>query len=313
MILRSIELHALPLPVSQAYAVPLLAQPPQTEVGLVLVAGLGKNVDHELQGVRAADLFAVAPEVVHVLLGGDPDAAELAAALDQDAPEVVPGALVLGRQLDLGLGVADLAVDDVAGHGRVVLGGVRARGGVRGVREDEEEAVGPGRVVAHVLVDHALDARELGGVGPHAQLADGVLPVRPDVVVLGVLGEHVHHEVALGPAEPPHLVGAVPDLRVVVVQQQLPVVPDLVVLLVLEGHLVEPGHLVQQGNVERLHDGEPVQPDRVVCRVHGDDVLGEFQAARRVFLGDHDGAEVCGCWRMSVRSHHHIPRNLHSA
>ena len=285
----------LPLPVPEAYTIPLLAQPLPAQIRLLLVASLLVNIRQVLQGVGTANLFLLrVAQVVHVLLDEDLHRPELPAALHQHAAQVVPGALVLGCQGDLGLGVGDLAVDDVGGDLGVGLGSVGVRGGVARVGEDEEEAVGPGRVVADVVVDHALEAVELAVrlVLPHAQLARQVLAVAPHVVILGVLGEHLHDEGALAPREPLHLIGRVGDGGVVVVEQELTVVPDLVVLEVVEGGLVEPLELVQQRHVEVLDVGEAIQPDGVVCRVHGDDMLRQLEAARAVFLRGHDCPQI---------------------
>ena len=69
-------------------------------------------------------------------------------------------------------------------------------------------------------------------------------------------------------------------------------VPDLVVLQVLDAHRLQPAELGVDVLVQLLQDLGPVQPDGVVCRVHGDDVVRQVQAALRVFVDRHDGAQV---------------------
>ena len=69
-------------------------------------------------------------------------------------------------------------------------------------------------------------------------------------------------------------------------------VPDLVVLEVLERQRVEPAELGVEVAVEGEERFEAVQPHGVVRRVLGDDVGGEEQDAGRLFIGGHDGAKV---------------------
>lgn len=117
------------------------------------------------------------------------------------------------------------------------------------------------------------------------------LPVAPDVVVLGVEGEHAHREGGLAAriGQPRH--------------DQLPVVPDLVVFWVRERDGVEPGDFGPEGGGEGGEGGGAVEPrgmgvrlwalvgvvengkgreggvvgwvpDGVVGGVHADDVFG---------------------------------------
>lgn len=150
----------------------------------------------------------------------------------------------------------------------------------------------PRRVVAQVILNHALRGGELKGA-PVVELRDEVLAVRPDMVVLGVIGEDLGDEVGLGLGK---LLGGagVGAERVgeVVVEEELAVVPDLVVLEVVQGHVVEPLDLIRDGELEGGDNFEAVEPDGVVAWVHGDDMLCEAEAARRVLLRGHDGAEV---------------------
>ena len=68
---------------------------------------------------------------------------------------------------------------------------------MRWVAEDDEPAVVPGAVVAEVDEEEVFDEGELrggGGGGPQGEVGDEPLPVGPDVVVLGVFGEHAGEE-----------------------------------------------------------------------------------------------------------------------
>lgn len=147
----------------------------------------------------------------------------------------------------------------------------------------------PRRVVAHVFFNKVLRAAEFAGA-PAGQFADHVLAVAPDVVVFRVLGQHCGKEVGFGARKGGDggVVGK--DERKVVVEEQLAVVPDLVVLQVVERDGVEPGDFLGDGQVQRGDDLEAVEPDGVVRRVEGDDVRGETERARGVFGRGHDGA-----------------------
>lgn len=50
----------------------------------------------------------------------------------------------------------------------------------------------PGGVVADVGVEEGLDVCDFAGGIPEFEVADKPVAVGPDVVVFGVLGEHVH-------------------------------------------------------------------------------------------------------------------------
>jgi hypothetical protein len=56
--------------------------------------------------------------------------------------------------------------------------------------------------------------------------------------------------------------------------QELPMVPNLVVFLVRERYGVDPLQLVREGGVEREEGGGAEEPDGVVCGVEVDDVGG---------------------------------------
>lgn len=151
--------------------------------------------------------------------------------------------------------------------------------------------MGPSRVVAQIILNHALSGGELKRT-PVVELGDEILAIRPDVVVLGVFGEDLGDEVRLGLCKLLACLGVGGDGRVVVVKEELAVVPDLVVLEIVHGDAVEPFDLVQNGEVEGGDDFEAVEPDGVVGWVHADDALGEAERARGVFLCGHDGAKV---------------------
>lgn len=73
---------------------------------------------------------------------------------------------------------------------------------------------------------------------PEAEPLDEPLPVRPDVVVFGILLEHARNKLGLaaGVVEP--------------VDDQLPVMPDLVVLFMPKGCVVDVFDLAAQIKVE---------------------------------------------------------------
>ena len=59
--------------------------------------------------------------------------------------------------------------------------------------EHDEPSMVPSAIVAHVGAEEGLDVSDFcaGGIGrPEAEMLDKPLPVGPDVVVFGVLGEH---------------------------------------------------------------------------------------------------------------------------
>ena len=94
--------------------------------------------------------------------------------------------MVLRCLTDLALSEVDLALACFGGDG-----------GKRGVTEDHEPAVIPGAVVANVdeeEVFHEVELRGGRGGGPEGEVGDEPLPVGPDVVVLGVFGEHAAEE-----------------------------------------------------------------------------------------------------------------------
>ena len=76
------------------------------------------------------------------------------------------------------------------------------------------------------------------------------------------------------------------------VDEELSVVPDLVVLLVVESYFINPGYFSGNGGVEGEECGGPVEPDSVVCCVQGDDMFCEFEDTGRVFFCSHYCSEI---------------------
>lgn len=79
------------------------------------------------------------------------------------------------------------------------------------------------------------------------------------------------------------------------IDEELSMVPDLVVLLVVESYFIDPGYFSGDGGVECKECGCPVEPDGVVCGIHGDDVFSEFENAGRVFFCCHYCSEIAHC------------------
>lgn len=272
--------------------------------------------------MRALDVLVIAAQVGNELRSELAYSIEATPAFDQDAAQVMPRRLILRRKLDLFFCIRNLSIDDLARYLGVVFRGGGTLGRDRRVREDDEEAMGPGRIVAQVVFNHALSGGELKGT-PVVELGDEVLAVRPDVVVLGVFGEDLGDEVRLGLCKLLACLRVGGDGRVVVVKEELAVVPDLVVLEVVHGDAIEPLDLVQHGEVEGGDDFEAVEPDGVVGWVHADDALGETETTRGVLLCGHDGAKVRdSCYkkkmlvkqpllRYSIEMPSSYPRHIH--
>lgn len=92
---------------------------------------------------------------------------------------------------------------------------------------NKEEAMVPSRVVPHILLNQLLSRLQLSLV-PKFKPAHQPLSVAPHVVVLCIQFEHLRDEVCFAFA------------RVQAVHDELTVMPNLVVLLVVESGLVEP-------------------------------------------------------------------------
>lgn len=99
----------------------------------------------------------------------------------------------------------------------------------------------PSRIVTHVFLDQLFRRLKLTLI-PEVEPADQPLTVGPDVVVLGIELEHLGDEVGLALG------------RVQSVDNQLAVVPDLVILLVCQCRLVEPVEFLAKICVERFKD-----------------------------------------------------------
>ena len=59
------------------------------------------------------------------------------------------------------------------------------------------------------------------------------------------------------------------------VDEELAMMPDLVVFLVVEGYIIDPIQLFFDIRVESEDGGSSIEPNGVVGCVHGDDVFGE--------------------------------------
>lgn len=201
--------------------------------------------------------------------------------LTKNTADVVPRTLVLWRKPDGVLSELDLTIDDVAWDLRVVFDSAAVWSAVFWVGEDDEKAVGPRGVVADIVVNEGLEGGDLGWVvtlgWEEVELADNVLSVRPDVVVLRILREHLGQEVDLGLCETKHGRAAGGDGWVEFINQELAVVPDLVVLWVCDGDLVDPCELVPNRVFNGEDDGGTVEPDGVMRRVELNQVGSQIE------------------------------------
>ena len=141
-------------------------------------------------------------------------------------------------------------------------------------------------------MQEGLDGFELGVGIEEVEFSHDVLPVAPDVVVLGVLFEHLSHEARFCVSEGLCGRGVRGEGREDVVDESLSVSPDLVVLLVLESDFVHPFELFVDWNVEREYSGSSVEPYCVVGCIEGYDVLCEVEDSRGVFFSCHRGAKI---------------------
>lgn len=156
------------------------------------------------------------------------------------------------------------------------------------------------------------------------------------MVVFAVAGEHLGHEAAFGVGECEDGVrdggcgrggGAGRKEGKEGVEEEMSVVPDLVVLFVFKGHGVGPvdfgvdgfgegftgcgGGRVGRGCVDGEEGGGAVEPDGVVGGVHFYDVLGEREDARGMFVVCHYGAEVGHSYCRRSKSVPDLARSRH--
>lgn len=105
----------------------------------------------------------------------------------------------------------------------------------------------PGRVIPHVLLQQLFYSLELSRV-PQAEALYQPLPVTPNVIVLHIQLEHLHQKILFA------------FRAVELVYDGVAVVPDLVVLLVLEGDPVEPLDFFAEVLVGAEEDACAVEP-----------------------------------------------------
>lgn len=105
----------------------------------------------------------------------------------------------------------------------------------------------PRRVVPDVLPNQSCRLFQLALL-PQPEPPHQPLPVRPDVVVLGVLLEHLAYEVRLA------------DRGAELVDDELPMVPDLVVFLVRDGRFVQPVEFFVEVCLSCFEDARAVKP-----------------------------------------------------
>ena len=251
----------------------------------------------------------VAIEVLNKLNGEALLGCKLSARLAKNTTDVVPWTLVLWCKPYSILSKLDLTVNDITWDSLIVLDLATVWCADFWIGEDEEEAVRPCRVVADIIFNECLDGSELRGVltlrWEEVQLANDVLAVRPDVVVLGVLLEHLGQKVDLRLGETEDGGAAGGDDWVEFVDQQLPVVPDLVVLLVRKGDFVDPSKLIADWVANGEDDSGTVEPNGVVGWVEIDEVGGQVEATLRVLLIRHNCAQICNDLKI-VSKHDHI-------
>jgi hypothetical protein len=116
---------------------------------------------------------------------------------------------------------------------------------------DQIVAVVPSRIVPHISLDHVGSPGELVGLVEQVEPIHQPLAVAPNVVILRVLLQHVVYEVGLA------------RWRAKRVDDGVPVVPDLVVLEMLERRRVEPCDFVLEGDAEFGDCLCAVQPTQV--------------------------------------------------
>ena len=233
-----------------------------------------------LPRVLARDAFALAAE-------------RAPPPLRRARPQVIPRALVIRREPQLGLRVPHLPARHLRGV-RFVVAAALAQGG--------DEAVTPRGVVPDVPLEHLV--AECGFGAPQVERARAPQPVRPRVDVLRVRVEGAPREGQVQLQAPRAVVFVRAQRR----GHEPRVVPHLVVLRVFLRHAIDVPELVAKrprggvvlivvrvrvrgGGEELGEDAEPVVPDRVVGAVHGDDRLREREDAGGRLARREDRAE----------------------
>ena len=105
----------------------------------------------------------------------------------------------------------------------------------------------PGGVISHILFQEFRNILEFPLI-PQTEALNKPLPVRPDVIVLGVLLKHARDELSLAR----WITKSIDD--------QLPMVPYLVVFLVSECLLIQKRDFRMQINLEGEDDFGAVEP-----------------------------------------------------
>ena len=110
-------------------------------------------------------------------------------------------------------------------------------------------------------------------------MPDQPLAIRPDVVILGIFGEHAGEERKLR-------VGHRVNMR----HDSIAVMPNLVVLEMFKRNAVEPSELFKKVFLECEDSVCSVKPNGVMCWVHANDVFCEGEHALGLFIIGHDSS-----------------------
>lgn len=289
---------SLPLPVRSSNTIVLGTQQLPGPIGTLRIALFCPGICQQLECVAtlhcilgSGTLFALLPAQLGEFFSPGDERVERPPSLAQHAAQVVPRGLILRSELHHALGIGDFAIRNGSRDAGIELGREQVGRAVCRIAKDEKEAMTPGGIVAHVVLDPALRGRDFPGA-EEGERAHHPLPVAPDVVVLCVFLKHLVHKGDFGLAKLNPSGGIVGDRGQVHRDEELAVVPDLVVFLMLQRHLVEPGHLACKGNRQRRHYRKPIEPDRVMRRVETDNMCGQVERSSRVFFCRHDGAQI---------------------
>ena len=117
--------------------------------------------------------------------------------------------------------------------------------------------MGPGAVVPDIGSEKFFCGSEFIGV-EEVEFANKILTVAPDVVVFGVFIEHLGHEGYLGLCESVEGCSICGYGSVEVINYDLAVMPDLIVLLVLQSDFIDPIELLVDIGGQGKDSGSPV-------------------------------------------------------
>ncbi len=249
--------------------------------------------------MSAFDL-SLAVQVLHKLCGEAFLRREVSTSFAKDTTNVVPWALILRGEPDEIFSKLYFAVHDVSWDLVVFLHGPASWSAVAGIGKHDEESVRPSRVIANVIIYQRLARFDLGRVialrWEQVKLANHILAVRPDMVVLGVCRKHLSQEVdfRLGKTKDGVAIGG--DSWVEFVYKKLAMVPDLIVFLIFRSDLADPLKFLSNGVADGKDDVGTIEPDGVVSRIEFDDVAGQIQAPLAVLLLSHHGAQIRDCF-----------------